>query len=1455
MKYIITLIFSVAMFAISVNTQAQGTTLATATAMTAGSGSFAISNTGSAPAITFACNTTTGYTSPNCYVAWYSITVTNPATVTLDFESNGTNQDIFAVLFSADNCSTTNPTNLNDLDCEREGLGGVQVSANMSPNRSYYVMIGDFNCSASVAQVNYTMTETALAATNDEPCTASTLTVGGASVAGTIGDYTETCITSDPPNTCTNSSNTGYDGSNACRDAWYTVTVPSDGTLQLEMTSTAGSSDLTMAAYTSLTTCDNSNLIFLECDDDGGTAGLPLLSMTGLTPGATIYVRVWDFDCDSPTAEYTISASVAPILLDLSTTGTTVNLDCGTTYDFYDSGGPGIVDGSTDYQNDENYTITFCATAGNNVRLSFLNKFNSTVSTGTIYRPACDGTHAFDVDAGGNGTGTANDGDLADYMTFYDGNSSGSSVIGVYTGETMSYPSPGTVVSSGQCLTVNFKTSNIVVEEGWEAKIECIADVTPQALNITCPGGANLFTDDAFNAGMAADLQQNDQWIATYCPDAAGLCAFAGVLSGIKTLNLNQNVDYLYVYNGTDDTSSPIGIFTGSGDNDLTGTENVTDITGITAFPDYTPSNTGGCLTFKLVTNNTTNYPDWTTVSGFSLDTYCVECDLGNGGGTECSTATEITQNGFWAGTSVDDTGNGYEATYNPTGTDLDEYTSGVYTNNCKDPSGVISGSSQITRLENTIWYHFTTPDICEELTDLEIFLNYISCQNERDTDNGIQFVIWEGDPNVPLSCPADGTAWDNDGADGTLSAGVTTNDMIDCYDKLTSGTSITVSGLESFTDYYIMIDGFTGQHCFFDIYIGLFPAELAMPLIDGTTDPANFCSGSTEEAVLTAESNASVEFVAEPTAYTSIAAAQAAATGTAAYAAANSVLGTVAPTQNAAGDGEVTYTIAGDDFVANTTCGIQVYNVYAIAEDRPATPYGNGSDATADDCFPYVSYQIVIYPTPTITVSGDCELTFAATGCDITDFTLTVDGNVIAQGSEGNAIDFTATNNDGDMIAWSAYLDGMPTALQATCATSGTETLSNCATVADIGNQLFLDMDNDGIYDANEYPLPNVGVVLYDATTNMPVPGFSSTTDLTGNYLFEDVPPGDYYIVFTPPAGSGLIPSTAGTGDNQNNIDSTAGNGATATADFNFPATADDLAQDAGFIGTGSIGDFVWFDDNGDGIQDGGAEFGINGVGLELTYAGSDGIIGNADDYTYPIMMTSGGGNYDFNGLPPGVYEVAVVSGEPANITTANNPTGNIILGGGQDYDNADFGYDDPALPVELLSFTGILIDDYVQLDWTTVTEINSDYFSIERSTDGVSFREIGTKDAAGESSSSLSYDHQDKDPFNGMNYYRLKMIDRDETFTYSNVVAIQLSDIRETVAYPSPTKGQLFVNAGGKINTIIIFDAAGKSLRTINGLGNENAEINVNQLSAGIYFLKVETDSRTDVIRFIKE
>ena len=85
--------------------------------------------------------------------------------------------------------------------------------------------------------------------------------------------------------------------------------------------------------------------------------------------------------------------------------------------------------------------------------------------------------------------------------------------------------------------------------------------------------------------------------------------------------------------------------------------------------------------------------------------------------------------------------------------------------------------------------------------------------------------------------------------------------------------------------------------------------------------------------------------------------------------------------------------------------------------------------------------------------------------------------------------------------------------------------------------------------------------------------------------------------------------------------------------------------------------------------------------------------------------------------------------------------------------------------LPVELMYFNATPVKDGVLVEWSTASEYNSDYFSLERSIDGQSWKQVQEVQAAGNSTSRIDYDYLDQDPIHGLSYYRLKQIDYDGT------------------------------------------------------------------------------------------
>lgn len=106
--------------------------------------------------------------------------------------------------------------------------------------------------------------------------------------------------------------------------------------------------------------------------------------------------------------------------------------------------------------------------------------------------------------------------------------------------------------------------------------------------------------------------------------------------------------------------------------------------------------------------------------------------------------------------------------------------------------------------------------------------------------------------------------------------------------------------------------------------------------------------------------------------------------------------------------------------------------------------------------------------------------------------------------------------------------------------------------------------------------------------------------------------------------------------------------------------------------------------------------------------------------------------------------------------------------------------------LPIELLEFNAKRNDRYVDLTWQTASETNNNYFTVEKSIDGLNFSSIGNLSGAGNSSSVLSYKLIDSSPTQDrISYYRLKQTDYDGTFTYSDIVSVKPNVKKEIIGY----------------------------------------------------------------------
>jgi hypothetical protein len=239
------------------------------------------------------------------------------------------------------------------------------------------------------------------------------------------------------------------------------------------------------------------------------------------------------------------------------------------------------------------------------------------------------------------------------------------------------------------------------------------------------------------------------------------------------------------------------------------------------------------------------------------------------------------------------------------------------------------------------------------------------------------------------------------------------------------------------------------------------------------------------------------------------------------------------------------------------------------------------------------------------------------------------------------------------------------------------------------IGDFVWIDANNDGVQDGGESPLEGVAVILERRINGAWTVIGTDTTDASGLYAFTGLSAGEFRVTVDPssqitsPYADGtfnLADVMAATYDLDDGT--IAPNGSTlVTLSTNSTVVAD---ADFGYNWSGSIGDFVWWDDNTNGQQDEDPLAGIQGARVELYHdADNDGVLNRIlGDLQVGLRIVDANGYYTFQNLPPGnyivdVYEDSFVIDGIRNVvpTTEENVVVNLAPGG-MDVDTADFGY-----------------------------------------------------------------------------------------------------------------------------------------------------------------------------------
>ena len=191
------------------------------------------------------------------------------------------------------------------------------------------------------------------------------------------------------------------------------------------------------------------------------------------------------------------------------------------------------------------------------------------------------------------------------------------------------------------------------------------------------------------------------------------------------------------------------------------------------------------------------------------------------------------------------------------------------------------------------------------------------------------------------------------------------------------------------------------------------------------------------------------------------------------------------------------------------------------------------------------------------------------------------------------------------------------------------------------------------------------------------------------------------------------------------------------------------------------------------------------------------------------------------------------------------------MLQGNIRDFSSFYFASVNITLPLNLLTFKGSLQNNSsALLQWETTNEANTSYFIIERGADGKAFQQIGTTSAKGGITKN-SYSYTDDNVMHQSSstvYYRLKMVDNNGEYTYSQVVAISLpSFINRVTIFPNPASKDVRISLNvaidGKVKWNLTDNAGRIILQNSAQLkkGNNSFSIHVDHLPTGIYYLSI--------------
>jgi hypothetical protein len=521
--------------------------------------------------------------------------------------------------------------------------------------------------------------------------------------------------------------------------------------------------------------------------------------------------------------------------------------------------------------------------------------------------------------------------------------------------------------------------------------------------------------------------------------------------------------------------------------------------------------------------------------------------------------------------------------------------------------------------------------------------------------------------------------------------------------------------------------------------------------------------------------------------------------------------------------------------------------------------------------------------PNPTYTPTGAGYVTFTVTkvegGCSSTaTVTITASRTTVPLMSsptvcQNSSVPIGTPNVSGVTYLWSPTTGLSDPNISNPIASVGTSTVEYTLTAIGLTGCVAKAKVLVGV---NPVPAPVVSVPVVTACSN----------DASATFMANVTPAGSYDYLWTP--NNGTLSSIYAVSPN---VNVTEIGSKTYQLTVTDPATGCSSVADAKLTVTlcaptlVSIGSTAFIDLDDDGIQSGADETGIAGLLVKLYQADGTTLAAST--------ITDASGNYLFSNLPEGSYVVGVtphsvyttastrtpgtddhvdsdnngtqtvVGGESKSsvivLTAGQEPTGETGQGGDLDDVNdangdmtIDFGFFNPnALPVDLINFRAIPGANSVDLSWRTANEKAFSHFELQRSTDAREF--ISLARINGENTSFYSY--RDTKPMEGLNYYRLKMVDTDGSTRLSRIITVNYRADDKYLVVENPANRLSFTAMTNMVNpTMQLLTTSGVAL-PVKVVRNASGDYIVSAPSAtsGLYILSVSGQGGTMTTKII--